>query len=93
VMTELSFEKVDQIWTATGAEHYYRTFPVEEGRWILYIHPFDDDRVPDRGVPVVAATYEIAQGFAQAFEDDAAADVMKIATRVASAARFLPKER
>jgi|688.fasta_scaffold225771_1 hypothetical protein len=70
---KLTFEKVDQIWAATGRDHYYRTFRIEDG-WILYIHPFNDDKIPDRGVPVGTLTFDNAQTFAQAFEDDAEGD-------------------
>lgn len=84
---KLAFEKVDQIWAATGEGHYYRMFPIDEG-WIVYIHrlPHDDSEdTPARGVPVTATTYDNAQVFAQAFEDAADDDVMSV--RIAQATR------
>lgn len=67
---KLTFEKVDEIWTATGENHYYRTFPTENG-WVVFVHRCDGGDVENaaRGIPVGATSYENAQAFAQAFED------------------------
>lgn len=75
---KLSFEPVDRIQAATGENHYYRAFQVDEG-WIVYVHEFGefDQLRAARGFlpePLVytTLTFEMAQVFAQAFEDDAA---------------------
>jgi hypothetical protein len=68
-MTKLSWEKVDEIQAATGKNHYYRTFQTDEG-WIAFIHQFDQpgEFVGNPQVYTVS-TFEMAQAFAQAFED------------------------
>lgn len=75
-MTELSFEQVDQIQAATGDNHYYRVFQIEEENWIVYIHQFDQLQAARgfRPDPLVYTTssFEMAQTFAQAFEDSKA---------------------
>lgn len=70
-MSELNFEKVDQIQAATGKDHYYRAFQIDEG-WILYIHPCGSDGIFVHGMSVGASSYENAQAFAQAYEDSTA---------------------
>lgn len=67
-MTQLSWEQVDQIQAATGENHYYRAFRVENG-WVLHIHEFNTEGVPGSGQPVGTTTFGRAQEFAQAFED------------------------
>jgi hypothetical protein len=87
-MTKLSWEPVDQIQAATGKNHYYRAFQVDEG-WIVYVHEFDQMRAA-RGfytepLSYVTSTFEMAQAFAQAFEDDGAEK--NVSNRVARATR------
>ena len=86
---KLVFEQVDRIWTATGKENYYRIFPTEEG-WIVYIHQFDGDGIPSHGIPAGTMAYDMAQAFAQAYEDGTA-DL--VSARMAQAARVVVKER
>lgn len=90
---KLSFSPVDRILAATGNNHYYRAFPIEEN-WIVYVHQFDQLQagrgfLPDPFV-YTTTSFETAQAFAQAFEDgDAEGDVVKRlarATRVACGA-------
>ena len=89
---KLAFESVDRIQAATGENHYYRAFQVDEG-WIVYIHEFDQLRSARgfRTEPFVytTSTFDTAQAFAQAFEDDAAEkDTLK---RVARATQVVCK--
>ena len=67
-MTQLSWGQVDQIQAATGENHYYRAFQVDNG-WVLYIHEFNTEGVPESSQPVGTTTFGRAQEFAQAFED------------------------
>jgi hypothetical protein len=87
-MAQLSWEQVDQIQAATGANTYYRAFEVDKG-WVLYIHKFNQEPDGDPfvgydGVPVGTTTLENAQAIAQAYEDSTA-DLMS--ARIAEAAR------
>lgn len=88
-MSKLSFAPVDQIHAATGENHYYRVFQIEEETWIVYVHQFDQVAaargfLPDPFV-YTSSSLEAAQVFAQAFEDDAAEK--SAARRVAHATR------
>ena len=75
-MNKLSFEPVDHIQAAIGANHYYRAFQIDDETWIVYVHQFDQLQAargfePDPFV-YSTPTFEKAQVFAQAFEDSKA---------------------
>jgi hypothetical protein len=86
---KLTFEQVDRIQAAVGKNNYYRAFQVEENSWVVYVHEFDQLRAARgfRTEPLVytTSTFEMAQAFAQAFEDDA--DEKNTSKRVARATR------
>lgn len=88
-MSELTFETVDAIQAATGDNHYYRVFQIEEENWIVYVHQFDQLQLARGFLPdpfvYTTSSFEMAQAFAQAFEDDAAEK--NAAKRVAHATR------